>query len=356
MNFITGWRLRHTLPPKQKICSCVVHSSWVKAVKMLQCPNLLRKFGKATVSAVTCLAHNCFKVLLLLLLCITLPVVSVVLVLMVLKCKDYACYLWIKNLPVFITTAPVYLITILLLILYSRRVQNTRLGKWYLDKTSAVTQLAFGSFFKKTRNPNNEEENEEEKMFTVFGHEASLKEMRWLFIILVQATLLAFAEFWDEFLLEESYSCSTHPGVHCFSTTSPLYGQPTNCSDIDTSDTEIVCYKYVFNIGHAAASAIGIMSATGLIIYIVCLLFLKLLNGMRSHKCLITCIKLLAAAETLMFWQVLDILQIDGGSFAGGILATVRSIYKTLAMSFMIVTSILSFPWNKFREIEYEEL
>ena len=320
---------------------------------MLQCPTLLHKFGKATLSAVTCLAHNCFKVLLLVLLCTTLPAVSVGLVLMVLKCKDYACYLGFKNLPVFITTVPVYLITGFLLLPYMRRVQNTRLGKWYLDKTSAVTQLAFGSFLKKTRNPNNEEENEEEKVFTVFGHEASLKEMRWLFIILVQATLLAFAQFWDEFLLEESYSCSTHPRVHCFSRFSVLSGQLTNCSDIDTG---IICYKYVFNIGHAAASAIGIISATGLIIYIVCLLFLKLLNGMRSHKCLITCIKLLAAAEILIFWQVLAILQIDGGSFAGGILATVRSIYKTLAMSFMVVTSILSFPWNKFREIEYEEL
>ena len=322
---------------------------------MLQCPNLLRKIGKATVSAVTCLAHNCSKVLLLLLLYTTLPVVSVVLVLMVFMCQDYACYFWIKNLPVCIATAPVYLITLILLILYSRRVRNTRLGKWYLDKTSAITQLAFGNFLKKTRNPNNEE-NEEEKVFTVFGHETSLKEMRWLFIILVQATLLAFAQFWDEFLLEESYSCSTHPRVHCFSRFSVLSGQLTNCSDIDTSDTGIICYKYVFNTGHAAASAIGIISATGLIIYIVCLLFLKLLNGMRSHKCLITCIKLLAAAEILIFWQVLAILQIDGGSFAGGILATVRSIYKTLAMSFMIVTSILSFPWNKFREIEYEEL
>ena len=89
---------------------------------MLQCPSLLRKFGKVTVSAVTCLAHNWFKVLLLLLLYTTLPVVSVGLVLMVLKCKDYACYFCIKNLPVFITTTPVYVITGILLILYSRHV------------------------------------------------------------------------------------------------------------------------------------------------------------------------------------------------------------------------------------------
>ena len=331
---------------------------------MLQCPNLLRKFGKATLSAVSCLAHNWFKVLLLLLLCTTLPAVSVVMVLMVSICQDYACYFWIKNLPVFIATAPLYLITVLLLILYLRCVRNTRVGKWFWNKTLTVTQLAFGSFFEKKGDRNNEE-GDEEKMFTVFGHEASLKEMCWLFIILVQATLLAFAQFWDEFLLEESYGCSTHPKVHCFLTNfSSLSGQPMNCSDTsNTGRHVIVCYKYVFNIGHAAASAIGIISATGLIIYTVCLVFLKVLNGIRSHKWLITCIKLLLVAEIVLFWQVLDSLQMidtNHGIIVHAVsteyYATVRSFCKTVTMNIMIVSSILSFPWSRFRKSECEHV
>ena len=321
---------------------------------MLQCPNLLCKFGKATVSAVTCLAHNWFKVLLLVLLCTTLPAVSVGLVLMVSKCKDFRCYNYIRTLPVSIAYIILWFMTILLMFLYLRFVRNTRAGKWYWNKTSAVTQLVFDNFLKKKHNCINVEEEEEKKVFIIFGHEASLKEMRWLFIILVQATLLAFAEFWDEFLLEESYSCSTHPNVHCFIF---LFGQHTNCSD--TSDTGIVCYKYVFNTGRTAASAIGIISATGFIIYIVCLVFLKVLNGIRSHKWLIIGMKLLAAAEIFMFWPVLGILpMIYGGSPATGTLDySIRRLnYKTLTMIIMIVSSILSFPLNKFREIEYQEL
>ena len=88
----------------------------------------------------------------------------------------------------------------------------------------------------------------------------------------------------------------------------------------------------VFNTGHAAASAIGSMSATGLIIYIVGLVFLKVLNGIRSHKCCINCIKLFAAAEILMFCQVLALLPmintIRGRYFAlltPELFATVRS-------------------------------
>ena len=299
------------------------------------------------------MAHNCFKVLLLLLLYITLPVVSVGLLNMVAMCHDYRCYFYIKNLPVLIATTPVYLITLLLLILYLRCIRNTRAGKWYLNKTLAVTQLVFAKFLKKKPDRNNEEEKEEgeKKVFIIFGHEASLKEMRWLFVILVQATLLAFAEFWDEFLLEETYSCSTHPRVHCFSSQS---GRHINCSD--RSNTYwVICYKYVFNTGHAAASAIGIISATGLIIYIVGLVYLKVLNGIRSHKRLTTCMKLLAVAEIVMFCQILAFLPMMDTIFTATD-ATLRSFCKTLTMNIMIVSSIISFPWNKFTKSEYEQL
>ena len=166
--------------------------------------------------------------------------------------------------------------------------------------------------------------------------------------------MLAFAEFWDEFLLEESYSCSTHPNIHCFILS--LSGQHTNCLDTSNNGTHvIVCYKYVFNTGHAAASAIGIISATGLIIYIVSLVFLKVSDGIRSHKWLITCMKLLAVAEIGIFWQVLAVLQMTETDYSE-IYMYAWSFYKTLTMNIMIVSSILSFPWNKFRKIEYEEL
>ena len=128
----------------------------MKAVKTLQCPNLLHKFGKATVSAVSCLVHNWFKVLLLLLLCTTLPVVKVGLVLMVSMCQDHTYMLLLDQKSASVNNYCV--ITLLLMILYSRLVRNTRLGKWYLDKTSAVTQLAFNIFLKKKNNNEDEEE------------------------------------------------------------------------------------------------------------------------------------------------------------------------------------------------------
>ena len=89
----------------------------------------------------------------------------------------------------------------------------------------------------------------------------------------------------DEFLIEESYICSsTDPRLHCFSTSTNQKLNFRNLSAFEDNETFVTCYKYVFNTGHAAASAIGIISATGLIIYIIGLVSLKLFNGISYCK------------------------------------------------------------------------
>ena len=231
--------------------------------------------------------------------------------------------------------------------------------------TLEVIEVVFSKFLK-NRNPAN---REEEKLFIVLGYEANLKDMHWLFIILVQASLLAFAQFWDDFLLETSSSCSADSDLHCFytsalnttnsmsnTTDSMLPYQGLNCSN--TSQVEeaasIICYKYVFNIGHAAASAIGIISATGLIIYTICVVFLKMLDGARWRKLA----KVIAVLQVLIFCGVLLELQFTHTHPATGILGTMSASYKTLSMGFIIVFSVSFFPVESFKKIaeQYEQL
>ena len=86
--------------------------------------------------------------------------------------------------------------------------------------------------------------------------------------------------------------------------------------------------------------------------------FLKVLNGIRSpyylHKTSCSCRNnnVLSCSGFFFFYQLAP-------STADTLLttkfsATVQSSYKTLAMSFKIVSSILSFPWNKFRKLSME--
>ena len=303
-------------------------------------------------TAITWMKHNCCKVLPVLIVCITLPAVSVGLLCVPFMCSTYECYLYIKGILVMIcTTVVTWTIFVSSIVLLSY-VAIFKQIKEYWNKISPVIKLVFSNFLKK---PNSE--GEEEK-FVVLGYEASLKEMHWLFYILVQASLLAIAQFWDDFLLEVSSSCSTDSNLHCFYTTdSQLPYQNLNCSN--TSQVEeaasIVCYQYVFNIGRAAASAIGIMSATGLIIYAVCIVFLKVLDGARLSKQSIRYAKVVAVVEVLIFFFVLGGLQVTFATRATDTFGKINLFLKTQGIGVLIASSILLFPVDKFRKSENKQ-
>ena len=246
-----------------------------------------------------------------------------------------------------ICTSGMPFITFLIILIYLYFV-NTGKNEQYWNKISPVIKLVFSNFLKI---PN----SEEEEKFIVLGYEASLKEMHWLFYMLVQASLLAFAQFWDDFLLEVSSSCSTDSHQHCYYiNNSTLPYQGLNCSNTSQVEeaTSIICYKYVFNTGRAAASAIGIISATGLIIYIICIVFLKMLNGARSSITCITTVKGVAVFQVTSLCVVLGILKINNISSATDSFELLNSFQKTIGMGIMITTSIYLIPVHKFRKSE----
>ena len=314
-------------------------------------------------TAITWLTENWPKVLAGSLLFAILPVMSVGLWLVSMCTTDYVCYLWANELPVMI---PLIISgTMAFLYLYWIHACNC-------EMTLKVIEVVFSRFLK-NRNPANGDEEVEDKLFIVLGYEASLKDMYWLFIILVQASLLAFAQFWDNFLLETSSSCSADSNIYCFytidlnttdsmsnTTDSMLPYQGLNCSNTSQVEeaTSIICYKYVFNTGQAAASAIGILSATGLIIYTVCVVFLKMLDGAEWHIGYIILAKVIAVLEVLSFCAVLGGLQVTHTNPASGVFGKINSFFKTLSMGFMIAGSVLFFPVDSFKKntVQYERL
>ena len=222
----------------------------------------------------------------------------------------------------------------------------------YWNKISPVIKLVFSNLLKKP-----DSEGEEAK-FIVFGYEASIKEMHWLILTLVQALLVAFAQFWDDFLFEVSGSCSADYILDCFYTTnSQLLYQNLNCSNTSQvkEATSIVCYKHVFNTGRAAASAVGIMSATGLTISAVCVVFLKVLDGARWPKCCIRIVKSVAIVEVIFFCIILGGLQAIFAARATDTFGIFNSFQKTLGMGFMIASSVLLLPMDKFRKSENKD-
>ena len=174
---------------------CICHLS-EERVKTLQCSTLLHKFCQAKMTAITWLKENWSKVLFGLLLFTTLPAMSVVLWLVSMCTTNHACYLSIKEIPVLIPLA----LSGSVAFLYMHWIDRC-----HCTKIIKVIEVVFDNFLK-----NHNTTNREEKLVIVLGYEANLKDMYWLFIILVQGSLLAFAQFWDEFLFETSSSCSAY--------------------------------------------------------------------------------------------------------------------------------------------------
>ena len=325
-----------------------------EAFEMSRCSTLPHKFCQATMTAISWLKHNCCKILLVLILGITLPAVTAGMLCAALMCSTYECYSYTKGIPVMICTIGMPLILTvfgIFLALYYIFMAITGQEQQLWNKISTVIEPVFSSFLKKANS------DEEEAKFIVLGYEVSLKEMHWLTLTIVQASLLAFALFWDDFLFEVSSSCSTDSNIHCFysTTDSPLHYQiALNCSN-KSRVKNIICYKYVFNTGRAAASAIGIISATGFIMYTVCIVFLKVLDGARWSKWSIRLVKSVAIVEVMIFCTVLGALQVSRTGHVVDILGIINTFTKTLAMGSMVSTSVFFFPIAKFTKSAYRD-
>ena len=180
----------------------------------------------------------------------------------------------------------------------------------------------------------------------------------WLYAILVNVTGLAFIQFWDDFLLEESFDCSTDKHIACFSRDWP--NQKLNCSNLlddNVTLNSIVCYKFVFQLGRALGSALGVITTFGLGIYIAILLLLIVSNGSRGtkpRKRLACSFQVIAVLTILILTNVLIVLQTLTSHFT--IKAFIENGFKTGGLGGLMAFSIAVIPWWKFEDTRTYEL
>ena len=85
----------------------------------------------------------------------------------------------------------------------------------------------------------------------------------WLFGFVLSLSTLAFAVFWDVLLVERSYTCNPGlNGLDCFDANNGTY---VDCFKYDnTTQTVLICFRYVFNYGQAMSAAGGMFMFGGL--------------------------------------------------------------------------------------------
>lgn len=200
-----------------------------------------------------------------------------------------------------------------------------------------------------------ESENEKEKAYVVFKYYKSPRfYISWLFLILTNLAGIAFVQFWNDFLLEESNICSTNPTLACFSATHSTYQQKLDCSNMsyleENNITAVVCYKFVYQLGHATGSAVGVVSISVIITYFIQAGLLKI---KERCKVLITILIQLTVA-----------LLIVGATIALYILQTSSStnfdwwspFVKTVGIGQTFVTATIYFPWCAFKKIDDSQI
>ena len=216
--------------------------------------------------------------------------------------------------------------------------------QWLQDKVDAVIERVFDQVLKK---------NDQDEYF-VLDYKAPTNYTNLLFLTLVFVTVSAMVQFWDEFLYEESFDCITKIYTCC-------YGQIQNstqyldCSDTsyleDNNITSVVCHRFVFRIGQAAGSAIGIIATNALVILVITWSLLKLSDGYKGKgSCRGVITVLIQSGSALITLSVTLLMCIyNVVSYPGSSLKKILQIYP---IGILISIYILIFPWTKFEKID----
>ena len=274
---------------------------------------------------------------------------------MSLQCPTSRCYVLLQVLPgqiVFVLmTLPVWLSVFLSF----ECINRTKAAKLYQEMVLTFAENVFGNILKIHYS-----EEQKGKFYTVINYEVSSKHMYWLFIFFIQGIGMAFVQFWEVFLIEESHICRTDRYLACFDSNTRL-----DCSNITTYGeqiTSVTCYKFVFRFANAIVSAIGIMAAAGMLVYLIISFLLKVSNGSKCpnfRKRLTVVIQYTGAVMAMLICAVLCILLYfstpRGPDFA-------NTLSKTIGMCNIIMGTFASFPHGEFKnkneklECAYEKM
>ena len=222
-----------------------------------------------------------------------------------------------------------------------RRICNRQLWnkQWLQNKVDAVVERVFDRIL--TKNGSEEEGN----VYIVMNYKAPHSYTNPLFLTFIILIVSAIVQFWDEFLLEESYECSTERLVCCY-----IFFSNFNCSNAsDKNNNPVLCLKFVYKLGPATGSTLGIIGTIVLSIFVITWCLLKISKGSRRGWCRATLTVFFQVTATLMVLAATIVLCnyriMSYPTFSTKIIEKLAEIYP---IGILISIYIIFFPWRKF--------
>ena len=232
--------------------------------------------------------------------------------------------------------------------------------RWIQCITDAVVEIAFGRILKIHNN------QEEINVYNVLKYKAPPNYTNILFLTLIYLIVSVLAQFWDDFLLQESFGCTTDRSNCCFGYNQNSQFLPLDCSNTTylKNITKIICYKFVFELGSATGSAHGTISTIVLIICPIQLILLKASNGSEWNKRRVistVAIQIFTVITTLVFGFGHSFSEFQISSTTEENLVTILTntlVVLTIIMgtiSFSMTYCAKAYEQRKQRRIEHKE-
>ena len=219
---------------------------------------------------------------------------------------------------------------------------NNRVCKkqWIQDKCNAVVEHVFDKLLKK-------ESNE----YYILNYKAPANYTNLLFFTLVFVAVSATVQFWDDFLYEETSDCITKSYTCCYGLNQNTT-QHVDCSNTsyleDNNITSIICYQFVFRLGTAAGSALGIIATNALVILIITYSLLKLSDGSNGKGLCRGAITVLIQIGTVLVVLTATVLLCIYNVASNPESAFIKKILEIYPIGLLISLYTVLFPWRNF--------
>ena len=192
----------------------------------------------------------------------------------------------------------------------------------------------------------------------VLKYKAPHRYTNLLFLTFVLLTTSAVMQFLDDFLIAES-DCTTKGFICCFNADT-VSTQRLDCSNIsylkENNITYVVCYRFVFRLGTATGSAIGVVATTAVILLVITWALLYISKGTRSisssnkKRAVLTVLLQVFAAVLILLATVL-LCYNKAVSYPDSVIGIATKISEVLPTGCIIAIYIILFPWYKFEKI-----
>ena len=153
--------------------------------------------------------------------------------------------------------------------------------------------------------------------------------------------------FWLKFLIKDTFNCdSGDPSIDCFSEDNGTYGNSVDCSD--NNATDIICFKFVLEIGEAVGTAGGLLTICTIVFGVISWVLLALSGGRdggrRKHMCAHTCqISILVVALFVFTGIILAVHYINSTTYE-----EVTRIFEVFVLMEVVAISSFCMPFNEF--------